>query len=243
LIALIDGDVLLHATLWETTNEEAAIEKLEYNIQEYTDGAFCEECVIAVGPYDGKNYRDDLYPMYKQTTMRVKGRKERPAHFARVKEYLYNRKDVIVADNIEADDLLGIWSQQLEGNCVIVTVDKDMAQLPGIHYNPRKERYSIVDKDKADRFFLEQLLKGDPMDKIPGLPGLGDRKAEKILESAKTVKEAVNLVLDNYFLVYGDDWVNYFVANGKLLYLQRKDYDWFTLNLFKERFLDDRARV
>jgi len=243
LIALIDGDVLLHATLWETTNEKDAVSKLMYNIEDYADGAFCEDYIIAVGPREGKNYRDDLYPEYKQTTMRVKGRKEKPEHFYKVKDFLYSLDSVVIADNIEADDMLGILSRQLGDDCVIVTVDKDMDQLSGIHYNPKynKERYYIVDQEQADRFFLKQLLMGDSMDKIPGLPKYGPIKAEGIVNSFPTVKEAASAVLDHYFLVYDKDWVNYFLANGKLLWLQRKDYDWFTLERFKESFMNDRA--
>ncbi len=243
MIALIDGDVLLHATLWETTNEKDALIKLHKNIEDYTDYAYCNESIIAVGPPDGKNYRDDLYSDYKQTAMRVKGRGERPEHFKKVKEYLYGLDNVVVADNIEADDLLGILSQQLGNQSVIVTVDKDMDQLEGIHYNPKlhRERYYIVNQQQADLFFLKQLLMGDSMDKIPGLPKYGPIKAETIISSVGTVKEAANLVLDSYFLVYGEEWENYFIANGKLLWLQRKDYDWFTLEKFKEKFLNDRA--
>jgi len=243
LIALIDGDVLLHATLWETTNEKDALTKLHKNIGDYTDYAYCNECIIAVGPPDGKNYRDDLYPDYKQTAMRVKDRGERPEHFKKVKEYLYSLENVVVADNIEADDLLGILSQQLGSQSVIVTVDKDMDQLEGIHYNPKlhRERYYVVNQRQADLFFLKQMLMGDSIDKIPGLPKCGPVKAEAIIASAGTVQEAADLVLDNYFLSYGENWKDYFLANGKLLWLQRKDYDWFTLDKFKEKFLNDRT--
>jgi 5'-3' exonuclease len=243
LKALIDGDVLLHATLWETTNYQSALDKLLYNIEEYTLGAFCDDYVIAVGPRNGKNYRDDLYSDYKQTAMRVKGRDDRPEHFYKIKDYLYALESVVVGDNIEADDLLGIWSQQLGNESVIVTVDKDMNQLPGKHYNPRKEQYYLVSEVEADTFFLRQLILGDPMDKIPGLPKYGPVKADKIVEVASTVKELASTVLDLYFLTYDKDWENYFLANGKLLWLQRKDYDYFTLDNFKEKFINGSVRV
>jgi 5'-3' exonuclease len=239
LKALIDGDVLLHATLWETTNYQAAVDKLLYNIEDYTLGAFCNDYLIAVGPASGKNFRDDVYPEYKQTAMRVKGRGERPEHFAKVKEYLYSLDEVSVADNIEADDLLGIWSQQLKENSVIVTVDKDMNQLPGAHYNPRKEQYYIVSDLEAKTFFLRQMILGDPMDKIPGLPKYGPVKADKIIEACNSVQELASTVLDLYFLTYDKDWENYFLANGKLLWLQRKDFDWFTMQRFKESFIHE----
>jgi 5'-3' exonuclease len=245
VIALIDGDVLLHATMWETTNKETALEKLNYHIEDYANGAFCEDYIIAVGPVTGKNYRDDIYPDYKQVPGRVKGRKERPEHFQEIKDYLYSLDKTLVADNIEADDLLGILSNQLKDDCVIVTVDKDMDQLEGKHYNPKynKERFYTINREQADRFFLEQLLKGDPMDKIPGLPKYGPLKAAKIIEAAKTVKEAAESVLSHYALVYGKEWKSYFLSNGKMLWLQRKDYDWFTVERFEERFLMQNEEV
>ena len=244
MIAVIDGDVLLHATLWETTNYEKAISKLHYNIDDYTSGAFCNHCIIAVGPYDGKNYRDDLYPEYKQTTMRVKGRDERPEHFQKVKNYLYSLENVVVADNIEADDLLGVLSAQLGDNCVIVTVDKDMDQLAGRHFNPRRETYYIVKEPEANRFFLEQLVKGDPMDKIPGLPKHGPVAAKVMNQKSETIKDFAEAVIEAYKKVYKEDWQNYLLANAKLLYLQRKDYDWFTMKTFNDRFMNEgTARV
>jgi 5'-3' exonuclease len=81
------------------------------------------------------------------------------------------------------------------------------------------------------------------MDKIPGLPKYGPIKAEKIIDSYDTVKEAASAVLDHYFLTYDKDWESYFLSNGKLLWLQRKDYDWFTLDTFKESFLNDRTGI
>jgi 5'-3' exonuclease len=237
--ALIDGDVLLHATLWETTNETAAIKKLLYNIEDYTLGAFCDDYIIAVGPYSGKNFRDDIFPEYKQTGMRVKGRKERPEHFNKVKDYLYSLDSVAVADNLEADDLLGIWSTQARDTSVIVTVDKDMDQLPGVHYNPRKDVYYLVSEEQAKMFFLKQLLMGDPMDNIPGLPKLGPIKAEKIISVLESSKAAAAVVLDHYFLTYGENWVDYFLSNGKLLWLQRSEQERFTLENFKRDFLND----
>lgn len=238
MIALIDGDVLLHATLWETTNEKSALDKLRYNLEDYTAGAFCEESIIAVGPYHGKNYRDDLYPDYKQTTMRVKGRDDRPEHFDKVKQYLYELDNVVEGNYIEADDLLGILSQQLKENCVITTVDKDMDQLEGIHFNPRKEKYYYISKEEADTFFLKQMILGDPMDKIPGLPNYGPVKAKKIIESTESISELAKAIIELYKAIYKEEWRNFFLANGKLLWLQRKDYDYFTLDSFNQRFIN-----
>ena len=197
--ALIDGDVLLHASMWGTASFEEAVNKLNYNLGEYTLNAFCEEEVIAVGPFDGKNYRDDLFPEYKQTASRVESRKTKSPYHDDVKAYLYSLPNTVEGDNIEADDLLGIWSNQLGDSCVIVTVDKDMKQLKGKHFNPKKEAFFVVNEFEADRFFLRQLITGDPMDRIPGLPSQGPAKADKVLAAFSDNKDLAKHILGMYY--------------------------------------------
>lgn len=236
--ALIDGDVLLHSTIWGTTSLGAATEKLERELDNWTDQAFCDSRLICVGPVDGKNYRDDLYPAYKQIPSRVAGRKNRVDHYPGLKDYLYSRDEVVIADNIEADDLLAIYSTQLPSSSVIVSVDKDLDQVQGLHYNPRdvegfpNGRYYTVGEETSLRFFLQQLLMGDSIDNIPGIPGLGPVKSERMLVGLP-LETAASTVIDKYKETFGDDWLTMFLCNGKLLYLLRRDYEYFTFERFE----------
>jgi len=242
MLALIDGDVLLHSCLWGTKNLQEAKDKLDYSINEWMLGSFCDDAVIAVGPADGKNFRDDLYSEYKQTATRVKGRKEKLDHFYEAKDYLYSLSNTLIADNEEADDLIGILSTQCMDS-VIISSDKDLDQLPGNHWNPgillksREPIYYVQSKQQADRFFLKQMIMGDPIDKIPGLPKVGPVKAAAISAEYGFSQELAERVIQLYKEIYEDEWLNYFLANGKLLYLRRYPYETFTMKLYEERLL------
>lgn len=242
MLALIDGDVLLHSCLWGTTNLAAAKDKLDFAINEWMLGSFCDDVIIAVGPANGKNYRDDIYPDYKQTATRVKGRKEKLDHFYEAKDYLYSLPEVVEADYEEADDLIGILSTEVMDS-VIISSDKDLDQLQGNHWNPgillksREPIYYVQSKQQADRFFLKQMIMGDAIDKIPGLPKFGPVKASAISAECEYSQQLAEKVLELYKEIYKEEWENYFLANGKLVYLRRKPYESFNLNLYKERFL------
>ena len=102
---------------------------------------------------------------------------------------------VITADGFEADDVIGTLAQQaLDQNLavVIVTADKDLYQLVG-------ENVSVLNPSKDDLLLdakgVEQLfgappervvdvlaLMGDKVDNIPGVPGIGEKGAKRLIK-------------------------------------------------------------
>ncbi|XP_074612654.1 5'-3' exonuclease-like [Acropora palmata] len=82
----------------------------------------------------------------------------------------------------EADDLVGILATAIP-NCLIVSNDKDLNQIPGNHYDPQKNKLFTVTVDEARKQKYMQWIHGDSVDGIPGIPGIGPRKAEKFLDS------------------------------------------------------------
>lgn len=111
---------------------------------------------------------------------------------------------VCEVDGFEADDVLGTLSRQAveKGlDVVIVTGDTDAFQLVGDHVRvlyPRKGMSDTVLYDTAavqERYGLlpHQLidfkaLKGDPSDNIPGVPGIGEKTATRLLEKFGSVE-------------------------------------------------------
>jgi DNA polymerase-1 len=93
---------------------------------------------------------------------------------------------VLMVPRLEADDIMGI--AQTNGktpNTVIVSVDKDMRQVPGWHLNPHKEDFPVfVTEAEADYYFHMQWLTGDQTDGYGGIKGIGPVKARKILGPA-----------------------------------------------------------
>ena len=63
----------------------------------------------------------------------------------------------------------------------MVSDDKDMLGRPGQLFRPSTDELHEISVEDADRFFLTQVLTGDPTDGYKGLPGVGPKKAEAIL--------------------------------------------------------------
>jgi DNA polymerase-1 len=84
-------------------------------------------------------------------------------------------------DQVEADDLLGIYSDMFDG-VVIASGDKDLKQIPGHHVWLGKG-LTYIEEDDAQRFFYSQVLAGDSADGIPGCPTIGEKTAEPIIRA------------------------------------------------------------
>ena len=127
------------------------------------------------------NFRKDLSPDYKS---------QRPELDKEVKDklnYLHKyavSKGAIQADGMEADDLVAIWAYEAldrKEEYVICGIDKDLLQIPGHHYNYGKDTWQLINEEEALHNLYIQCLTGDATDNIPGLKGIGPKKAEKIL--------------------------------------------------------------
>jgi len=108
-------------------------------------------------------------------------------------------------ENYEADDLLGTLSIQAAEQGVdtfLVSMDSDIAQLvrPGVHlwmYRPY-QRDSVVyvsDEDVEKRYGVLprqmpdlKALKGDTSDNIPGVPGVGDKTAIRLVKQFGSIE-------------------------------------------------------
>ncbi|MFC1984649.1 DNA polymerase I [Chloroflexota bacterium] len=110
-------------------------------------------------------------------------------------------------DGYEADDVLGSLSQQASQqdiNTIIVTGDADAMQLvsPRVRVLYPKPRGSFSNTDLYDEAAVNQkygikpehiadfkALKGDPSDNIPGVPGIGEKMAVKLIQQFGTIDE------------------------------------------------------
>lgn len=149
-------------------------------------------------------FRHNEYVAYKAT--RPKTPDELIGQFDILKEILKALHiEFLEADGFEADDILGTLSKKGEESeifSVIVTGDKDALQLvssntsvmltkKGISemevYDPKKvkERYGILPEAVAEM----KGLMGDKSDNIPGVPGIGEKTASKLIQEFGTVNE------------------------------------------------------
>lgn len=147
----------------------------------------------------------------------------RPHFYGLARQHLIDKWGATVVNNWEADDEICIQMYALDGAGIACHIDKDLNQIPGLHYNPKKQLYYRVTEDEADLFFWMQTLMGDTSDNIPGVRGIGPKKAEKLLATL-TPAEREAACLE----AHGGDR-DRLREIGTLLYLLRHPDDYFKL--------------
>ncbi|WP_206922368.1 DNA polymerase I [Alicyclobacillus suci] len=158
-----------------------------------------------------KTFRHGLYAGYKGT--RQKTPDELIEQFPMVRELLSAFSiPVVEIDGYEADDIIGTLSLQADNqemDTKIVSGDKDLLQLVSERVHAILTRRGITDVDYydvqavADRYHLKPTqivdlkgLMGDSSDNIPGVPGIGEKTAIKLLTAYPTVEQVLDHIDD-----------------------------------------------
>jgi len=159
--------------------------------------------IVVVFDAAGKTFREELYPDYKAT------RRETPSdlvqQFPLIDMVLeaFNIP-ILRVRNVEADDVMGTLARRAEAagmETVLVTSDKDLLQLVTDHvvaYDPAKgetgawyraaevrERFGCGPEHVVDALGLM----GDTADNVPGIRGIGEKTAKKLLEKHCSLEE------------------------------------------------------
>ena len=165
---------------------------LVYLIREHRPGS------LAVAfDHPGETFRDEMVPDYKA------GRAETPnllpPQFDMIREVMASLAiPVVEAEGFEADDVIATLATEAAARqceVVIVTGDRDSFQLvtdPWVRvlYNKRGvSDYSLYDEAgilertgvPPSKYVLLAALRGDPSDNLPGVPGVGEKTAAKLL--------------------------------------------------------------
>lgn len=126
-------------------------------------------------------FRKQILPSYKAH----RDPSKKPEHLKALKQFLLDNYRCYKRPGLEADDCMGILSTHprlIEGKKVIVSIDKDMQQIPGWLYNPDKDLKPrrVAERD-ATYFHFMQTLTGDAADGYRGCPGMGPKRAEAVL--------------------------------------------------------------
>ena len=153
----------------------------------------------------GKTFRHEIDAAYK--AHRVATPDDLVRQMDRVREVIdaFNLP-VYMVEGYEADDLLGALATQADERGIetyLVTLDSDIIQLIRPHvrvfmFRPyvKQQPAVIYDAERAREHYgvrPEQMpdfkaLKGDPSDNIPGVPGIGEVTARRLLEQFPTVE-------------------------------------------------------
>lgn len=226
-IALIDGDIVAYrcAASAEQDGDTIAFMRASRQLQDIISTTEADEVKVFLS--GSSNFRYDIYPEYKANRKDM----PRPKHLQALREYLVIKWGAEVTDGFEADDALGIEASrrnQTNETAVVCSIDKDLLQLPGLHYNFVRQEFQSVDELTGWRHFYSQLVLGDKADNIPGFDGKARIKWPKFLEQyreklgrASSSGEMYSVVRD----LYGISNEEQFIRNARLLYLWRKAND------------------
>ncbi|HEX5239476.1 MAG TPA: DNA polymerase I [Candidatus Limnocylindrales bacterium] len=159
----------------------------------------------------GPTFRHEQYADYKATRTRMPD--DLAAQFPKVREVVKAlRIPVYEQAGYEADDCIGTLTLQAEAAGVettIVSVDLDMLQLVSdrtrlmttrsgventVIYDPARiwERFGL----RPDQMIDYKSLKGDPTNNIPGVPGVGEKTAAKLVAEFGTLESLYERIAD-----------------------------------------------
>jgi DNA polymerase-1 len=153
--------------------------------------------VICAFDLPGPTFRHEAFADYKATRQKMPD--DLRDQFPRVRELVEAfRIPISELAGFEADDVIGTLSRQAEAHDLLTTIvsgDLDMLQLVTerthvmttrggvqmtVTYDPAKvrERYGLAPAQMIDF----KALKGDITDNIPGVPGVGEKTASRLLQ-------------------------------------------------------------
>ena len=152
--------------------------------------------VVVAFDLSGPTFRHEQFAEYKATRTRMPD--DLAAQFPKVREVVKAlRIPVYEAQGFEADDVIGTLTKDADARDIettIVSVDLDMLQLVSDRTRLMTTRSGVentimYDKPRIwERFGLRpdqmidyKALKGDPTDNIPGVPGVGEKTAAKVV--------------------------------------------------------------
>lgn len=158
-----------------------------------------------------------------------------PKHLVAVRRHLLSAWSGVLSSGEEADDLIGIWATENPGS-IVCSIDKDLKQLAGRHYNFATKEESTVTAKEATLNLFAQIIAGDATDNVPGVDGFGLVKAHKALAGAAGTAECFEKAFAIYQKEYGAAATVFFLETARLVYVRRQKADDFVR--YATRLLD-----
>lgn len=171
------------------------------------------------------SHRKKIDPTYK-------GQRKSNKWANKLRNYIIENENVNYSLEWESDDLIYDRAKELDYNCVVCTVDKDLNQIEGWKFDLYKAKTGdfnelgqeikeyrglhYVDKETANLLVWIQMLEGDAVDNVKGVRGIGKVKASKQISQSKN---PFITVARTYCKTFGIDWKEKFRVNYRLLKL------------------------
>lgn len=198
-VALIDADTLVYEAtrsseceiqwdenLWTLHGHfDPARAKIDDTVALIMERLSADRVVMALSDYN-EPWRKQVYPLYKANRKNVR----KPLMYEPIRQYIHESFETVQMRGLEGDDVLGLLlTEPSDEERIVVSIDKDMQTLPGLHINLMHARKNgeaaweprFIAVPDADHYHMLQALMGDTTDGYPGCPGIGRVRAERIL--------------------------------------------------------------
>lgn len=223
MFALIDGDILIYRIGFSSEDipERLALFRLRDYFDEIQSKLLIKGYKTYITSNDKSNYRFAIDPEYKGNR-----KAEKPKHYDALRDYLEN-EEAFNAEMVygkEADDAIGIHAHtfKTKKDFIILSLDKDLNQIAGWHYNFVKKKKYYLNELSGLRFFYKQILMGDNADNIKGIIGIGEVLANKLIDPLSKESEMYKVVKHIYEDV---DSLDNLIKRGQLLKIQTKEQE------------------
>jgi 5'-3' exonuclease len=227
--ALIDGDIVVHRVGYTTDSEPLGIARARTDemIEKILHDTKAEEYEIWLSDSYENNFRKHLMPEYKANRTAP-----RPVHYQALKDYLFEHWDGNLALGMEADDALGIQQRKNYGtwedhpclgtdSTIICSIDKDLLQIPGWHYNFVREEWAAISQLDGIKHFYKQMLIGDVADNIRGVTGIGKVGAGKLIDPLTKEYDMFAAVREKFYADAKTD--DDLLLTGRLFWIRKED--------------------
>lgn len=246
---LIDLDSLLYVAIYKIVTRTQIKEFLkQYSKPDIRDliireadsrlGLICEKLLkeiegngFAFEAHDVEYYiTSNIFSKRKKIDKNYKANRKSNIWIKRFKEFIITNQEAVYSLQLESDDLIAQRAAELNNECLVCSVDKDLNQIHGWHFDLYKQKTGEIDDfgnevkeyrglyfvspEEAERFLWEQMLSGDSSDNIIGLKGIGKVKAKNMLKSDKCLWRQVAMYYKVYF---GEVWRAKFKMNYQLI--------------------------
>ena len=191
-VGLFDGDIIAFSCAFvgnKSPNKGASLAAIKEMLVNCIENLSLSSGRIFLTGKD--NFRKKIDPEYKLHRKKL----DKPLYLTECYDYLESVWGAEWVSGMEADDALGLNQRE---DTVIITIDKDLDQVPGWHYNWKKFKLYNIDKNTADLFIWQQMLTGDVSDNIKGIKGYGPVKARKLIDSCSNINYVKLAVYDMY---------------------------------------------
>ena len=220
MIGLVDADTLLYYAAHQDSTYEGMKTYMDSKIEDILSASGVDDYMMFL---TSRCFRYDI-PSYKKYKGTRKKAVKKPEFYA-LEEYMIQRHKAIRVPELEADDLVLLFQNNLKEETRILSTDKDVLQQAkeSFNYNPKEMKIISLDDEQINYNVYHQMLTGDSTDNIEGVHGVGPAGARKILKDCESIPETT---LNAFMKKYGQqEGMFRYLSTYRLVYMLKTKRD------------------